>query len=81
MGKHDKVREKILSARSDQQISFRDLVGLLKHLGFEERVKGSHHIFVRAGVAERINLQADGSNAKAYQVRQVRQILCQYLDL
>jgi hypothetical protein len=38
----------------------------------------SHHIFVKEGVEELINLQRDGTNAKAYQVRQVRAILRRY---
>jgi len=44
--------------RSDANIRFRDLVGLLKALGFDERIKGDHHIFTRDGVAEIINLQS-----------------------
>ena len=46
--------------------------------GFEERVRGSHHVFRRAGVFELINLQRDGSKAKVYQVRQVRAIFTKY---
>jgi len=41
-------------------------------------VSGSHHIFTQSGVMERINLQRDGSKAKPYQVRQVRNILANY---
>jgi len=37
-----------------------------------------HHIFVKEGVEELINLQREGTNAKAYQVRQVRAILRRY---
>ena len=44
-------------------------------LGFEERERGSHHNFSKAGVEAKINLQRDKSNAKAYQVRQVRAAL------
>jgi predicted RNA binding protein YcfA (HicA-like mRNA interferase family) len=35
-------------------------------MGFEERVKGSHHIFTKPGVAEILNLQPRGSMAKPY---------------
>jgi hypothetical protein len=42
------------------------------------RVSGSHHVFTRSGVLERINLQREGSKAKQYQVRQVRGILAEY---
>jgi len=37
--------------------------------------KGSHHVFRKVGVDEKINLQKDGAKAKPYQVRQVRDIL------
>ena len=46
--------------------------------GFVERVRGSHHIFRKDGVRERINLQRDGSQAKPYQVRQIRQVILRY---
>ena len=51
---------------------------LLRNLGFDERVRGSHHIFRKAGVAELINLQRDGNDAKPYQVTQVRRVISKY---
>lgn len=54
---------------------FEDLCRILAKLGFVETVRGSHHVFRRAGVAERINLQREGRHAKVYRVRQVRRIL------
>ena len=42
------------------------------------RVRGSHHIFRREGVTERINLQRDNGQAKLYQVRQVRRVILKY---
>ena len=42
----------MLLGTSDANIPFGDLRRLLKRLGFSERTKGSHHIFVRAGVTE-----------------------------
>lgn len=78
MGKHDKVLQLVLEGQSDANVAFSDLCGLLLYLGFDERTKGSHHIFRRDGVEERINLQRDGSNAKPYQVRQVRQMIVRY---
>jgi len=41
-------------------------------------VRGSHHIFRKEGVRERVNLQRDGSHSKPYQVRKVRQIILRY---
>lgn len=69
MGRYDKLVARVLRGTSDANISFDDLCQLLSHLGFDERVRGSHHIFRRAGIEERINLQWDGSKAKLYQVK------------
>ncbi len=78
MSKRDRVVEQVLSSAADANIAFDDLCHLLEQLGFEVRVRGSHHLFRKSGVVERINLQRDGSKAKPYQVRQVRQILVKY---
>ena len=75
MSRDDDLREKILSGRSDANIRFEELRSYLLRLGFAERVRGSHHLFRREGVRELINLQRDGSQAKPYQVRQVRQAI------
>lgn len=71
MSKHEKFLLKILQGSSDANISFDDRCNLLKKLDFEERVRGSHHIFRKEGIIEKINLQRDESKAKVYQVRQV----------
>jgi hypothetical protein len=42
------------------------------------RTQGSHHIFTRSGVRERLNLQREGAHTKPYQVRQVRKTLVAY---
>ena len=76
--RHENLLRRILGGRSDANIRFSDLRQLLLHLGFDERVRGSHHIFRRKGVRELINLQRDGSHAKPYQVRQVRRIFLRY---
>ncbi len=78
MSKRDRVVEQVLSGVADANIAFDDLCHLLEQLGFEIRVRGSHHLFRKSGVVERINLQRDGSKAKPYQVCQVRQILVKY---
>jgi hypothetical protein len=74
-----RVLARVLSGASDRNIRFADLRSLLLSLGFEERIRGSHHIFTRPGVDEILNLQpADGGNSKAYQVRQVRNVIVAY---
>jgi predicted RNA binding protein YcfA (HicA-like mRNA interferase family) len=54
------------------------LRNLLRALGFEERIRGSHHIFTKDGVEEILNIQARGSKSKPYQVKQVRQVIVRY---
>lgn len=63
---------------SDANINFHDLCGLLKRLGFAERIRGSHHIFTREDVLEILNLQPKNGKAKPYQVKQVRGVILKY---
>ena len=78
MARSERTRKNVLGGTSDANIRFDDLRNLLFSVGFEERKRGSHHLFSRPGVAERVNLQQDGSHAKPYQVRQIRRILLKY---
>ena len=78
MGKHGKTMDKILRGTSDANVAFDDLRSLLLHLGFEERSRGSHFMYRKAGVEEKINIQRAGNMAKPYQVRQVRSVLLKY---
>ena len=78
MANHTKIRGQILSGSSDRNIDFDDMLRLLKRLGFAERIKGSHHIFTKSDIAEIVNLQPEGKQAKPYQVKQVRGILVKY---
>ena len=78
MRKYDKLVFQILRGMSDANIAFTDLVNLLKNLGFDMRIKGSHHVFRKDGVIEKVNLQKEGNKAKPYQVRQIRNIIVKY---
>ena len=78
MNQYVELRQRILSGRSDANIRFDELRAFLLRLGFVERVRGSNHIFRKEGIRERLNLQRDGSHAKPYQVRQVRQIILRH---
>lgn len=78
MSKHEKLLLQVLRGTSEANISFDGLCQLLIWLGFEERIRGSHHIFRKQGVEEKINLQRDDGNAKVYQVRQVRAVIVKY---
>lgn len=73
-----KTLDRILGGKADDNILFNDRCNLLTHLGFDIRIRGSHHIFRRIDIEEKINLQKDGNNAKPYQVRQVRHIILKY---
>lgn len=78
MGKREKLLFDILRGTDDAIIRFDDLCNLLERLGVERRIRGIHNIFKRAGVAEKVNLQKDGSKAKPYQVRQARDVIVKY---
>lgn len=52
---------------ADSNIGFGELCNLLLRLKFDERVRGDHHIFTRADIAEIVNLQPKGNKAKPYQ--------------
>lgn len=75
---HGKVLARVLGGRSDANVRFSDLVALLLRLEFEVRVRGDHHIFTQDGIAEIVNLQPKGANAKPYQVRQIRGLVTRY---
>lgn len=78
MSKISKFIFLILSGKSDSNIDFAELCRLLIRFGFDERIKGSHHIFTKEGIEEIINIQPIGSKAKTYQVRQVRNLILKY---
>jgi len=78
LSKFDKILQKILNGLSDHNIDFREFLNLLINLGFELRQKGSHHILTKDGMEEIVNIQPKNGKAKAYQVKQVREIIIKY---
>lgn len=66
MGEHEKLYEHIMFRRSDSNVPFAGLCTLLNRLGFEERIKGDHHIFTMSDVEEILNLQPKGAKGKPY---------------
>ena len=78
MAKHKKTLEKLLTGTSDANILFEAICNLLNRLGFDERIRGSHHIFTKDGIAEILNLQPKGANGKPYQVKQARNVILKY---
>ena len=78
MSKFNKILERILSGTNDNSIVFENLCNLLFNLGFQQRIKGDHHIFFKDGIEEIINIQPKGKTAKPYQVRQIRKLILQH---
>lgn len=78
MGKYDKLLIRLLSGASDANIAFDDLRQLLVRFGFNERIRGDHHIYTKVGIAEILNFQPKGSKSKPYQVKQVRAVIVRY---
>ncbi len=78
MSQQDKLLLKILLGNSDINIPFDQLRQLLRSLGFTERINGSHHIFTQSGIEDILNLQPKKGKAKAYQVKQVRNVIIKY---
>jgi predicted RNA binding protein YcfA (HicA-like mRNA interferase family) len=78
VAKYEALLARILSGTADASIGFSELCNLLERLGFEQRIRGSHHIFTKDGIAEILNLQPKGRNAKPYQVKEVRTVIVKY---
>jgi len=79
MPNEEKVRAALLDADKDYNHRFNDVVGYLEATGWKLRIKGSHRIFTRHGCPFLLNLQPERTGkAKAYQIRQVRQLLLRY---
>lgn len=78
MSQRDKLLVKILLGNADANIPFNQLCQLLCALGFDERIRGGHHIFTKVGIEEILNLQPKQGKAKTYQVKQVRTIILKY---
>lgn len=78
MSQQEKLLARILSGTSDTNIPFDQLCELLYNLGFDERIRGSHHIFTKDGIEEILNIQSKQGKAKPYQVKQVRDVILKY---
>ncbi len=78
MSQYEKLMLKILIGNQDSNISFSDLQKVLEILGFSVRIKGDHYIYTKSGIDEIINIQPNGNKAKAYQVKQVRNLIIKY---
>ena len=57
MSRRQKFLAQVLSGQHDQGLDFNALCLLLNMLGFQQRIRGSHHVFGRPGIDELINIQ------------------------
>lgn len=78
MNRHERLLQTILRGRSDANIRFSDMRALMGYLEFKERIRGSHHVYRRQGIPEKVNLQRDDGKTKPYQVRQFRRFALKY---
>lgn len=78
MSKIEQTFFQVLRGNADANIRFNDLLALLKALGFACRIRGDHYIHTKDGVDEIINLQPLNGKAKAYQVKQIRNLIHRY---
>jgi hypothetical protein len=64
---------------SPVNVRFEEACALARAFGFHQsRVNGSHHIFVHPSVRELVNLQDVRGMAKAYQIKQLLQLVERY---
>lgn len=79
MSQRQKLLTQLLNSNASATLPFDALANLLLFLGFERRMRGSHHIFTKEGIDDIINLQpTTGNVVKPYQVKQVRQVLLRH---
>jgi hypothetical protein len=65
VAKYEALLAKILGGAADASIGFGELCNFLERLGFEQRVRGSHHIFTKDGIAEILNPATEGTQGEA----------------
>lgn len=71
---------RLIGGQADNNIDFDELCRYLELIRFALRPSrsSSHHIYTRDNVQEIVNPQPDGSKARAYQVKQVRELTQRY---
>lgn len=78
MATRQELLYRILARQTGANIRFSELRNLLVRLGFEERISGSHHIFSKNGIFEKINIQPRRGQVKSYQLQQIRRLFEKY---
>lgn len=76
---NQKVYDAVISGKSDYNIKYLDFQNLIIDLGFEfQRQRGSHTMYYHDGINAFLNIQKDGSKAKGYEVKQLRDIILKH---
>jgi predicted RNA binding protein YcfA (HicA-like mRNA interferase family) len=71
-----KIYNSVISGKSDNNINYADFQSLIVALGFTyQRNNGSHTMYYHSDIREFMNIQKQGSKAKGYQVKQLRDII------
>ena len=74
-----KVYQAVISGKSDNNIRFCDFQNLIMDLGFVfQRQNGSHIMYFNDDIGQFMNIQNDASKAKAYEVKQLRDLIIKY---
>ena len=74
-----KVYDAVIGGKSDNNINYTDFINLLIDLWFTfRRQRGSHKMYCHNAINAFMNIQKDGSKAKAYQVEQLRSIIIKH---
>jgi len=79
MAINKRVYEAVMSGKSDYNIRFASFTKLIVDLGFRlVAQEGSHRNYRHDALRVKISVQPDGDKAKAYQVKQLRDIIKKY---
>ncbi len=76
MSKADKLKAKILSGKSDRNITFQEAVAVLEREGFLlVHGEGSHHFFRHPKTRRVVNIPRHGKEIKPIYVKKIREAL------
>ncbi len=74
MSKLQKLIEKVLQGRN---VSYEEAENLLRKLGFELEIRGSHHIFRKKGYHRNVSIKRR-TELLPYQIRELKEVLTDY---
>jgi hypothetical protein len=61
----ERTLKQLLTHTGDANIRFDDLCALLEKLGFEVRIRGSHHLFRMSSIEERISICSETATKRS----------------